>query len=365
MRFDAVTSFIAERLPLEKMSVRSLVTTKTVPLHSMSWAYYLGGIALFTFGIQLVTGLMLLFYYEPTVSDAHASVEHITAHVAAGALIRNLHTWSSSAMILAVLMHMITAFAMKAFVRPREITWLSGVALLLITFGFGFTGYLLPWNQIAVNATKVGLQSIEEVGRYLPAALAHLPTRMKELIQGEPAVGQATLSRFYAIHVVILPLIILATMGLHLVSVQLHGMSQGVDRPGKRTERFFPFFILKDFWLWGVVFLVLFILALTLPFESFFSYPLFFAYDPLGSTPDGIKPEWYFFFAYYPLELMPFWIVGLATNLALLVLIASPWIFRGTQRRTLRILASIAALYLIVITLFGQAIYETFRGGTL
>jgi cytochrome b6 len=362
-RLDAMTSFLGERLPMEKMSVRSLVTTKTVPVHAMSWAYYLGGVALFTFLIQLSTGLMLLFYYEPTVSDAHASVEHITSHVAAGALVRNLHTWSSSAMILAVLVHMITAFAMKAFARPREITWLSGVVLLLVTFTFGFTGYLLPWNQIAVNATKVGLESIEEAGRYLPGPIAEVPTRIKELIQGEPAVGQATLSRFYALHVVVLPLLFLVTVGLHLVSVQLHGMSQGVDRPGTRTERFFPFFILKDFWLWGVVFLVLFVLALALPFESFFSYPLFAAYDPLGSTPDGIKPEWYFFFAYYPLELMPFWIVALATNLVLVVLIVSPWIFKGTRRRTLRILASIAALYLIIITLFGQVIYETFRGG--
>jgi cytochrome b6 len=363
-RLEAVTSFVGERLPIEKMSVRSLLTTKTVPVHSMGWAYYLGGLALFTFVIQLLTGLMLLFYYEPTVSDAHASVEHITVHVAGGALVRNLHTWSASAMILAVLAHMITAFAMKAFARPREITWLSGVALLLLAFGFGFTGYLLPWNQIAVNATKVGLQSVEEVGRYLPAFAAELPTRIKELIQGDSTVGQATLSRFYAIHVVILPLVFLATVGLHLISVQLHGMSQGVDRPTNRTERFFPFFILKDFWLWGVVFLILFVLALALPFESFFYYPLFGAYDPLGSTPDGIKPEWYFFFAYYPLELMPFWIVGLATNIVLVILIATPWIFRGTRRRTLRILAAVAALYLVVITVFGQAIYEAFRGGT-
>ena len=362
-RLEKVTAFVGERLPLEKMSVRSLVTTKTVPVHSMSWAYYLGGIALFTFAIQLVTGLMLLFYYEPTVSDAHASVEAITSHVATGALVRNLHTWSSSAMILAVLAHLITAFAMKAFARPREITWLSGVVLLLVTFTFGFTGYLLPWSQIAVNATKVGLQSVEEVGAYLPAAAAHWPTEIKELIQGEPAVGQATLSRFYAIHVVLLPLVFLATIALHLVSVQLHGMSQGVDRPTGRTEHFFPFFILKDFWVWGLVFLVLFVLAIALPFESFFSYPLFSAYDPVGATPDGIKPEWYFFFVYYPLELMPFWLVGLLVNAALVVLIVSPWAFKGTRRRTLRILAAVATLYLIVMTVFGQAIYETFRGG--
>jgi quinol-cytochrome oxidoreductase complex cytochrome b subunit len=115
--------------------------------------------------------------------------------------------------------------------------------------------------------------------------------------------------------------------------------------------------------MWGLVFLVLFILALTLPFESFYTFPLFEAYDPLGATPDGIKPEWYFFFVYYPLELMPFWIVGMLVNVALLVVIFSPWIFRGTRRRTLRILASVATLYLVVITVFGHAIYQAFRGG--
>jgi cytochrome b6 len=355
--------FLADRLPLEKMSVRSLVEKKDVPVHRMSWAYYLGGLALFFFLVQLATGLMLLFYYEPTVSDAHASVEHITRHVAGGALVRNLHTWSASAMIATLLAHVLTAFAMKAFTRPRELTWVSGAVLLLIAFGFGFTGYLLPWHQIAVNATKVGLQSIEEIGAYLPGALAALPGRARELIQGGPAVGQATLSRFYAVHVVVLPLVFFAVLGAHLLSVQLHGMSPGVDRPSGRTERFFPFFIVKDFTLWGVVFFALFVVALTVPFEAFFTYPLFEAYDALGSTPDGIKPEWYFYFVYYPLELLPFWLVALAMGAATVVLFATPWIFRRTSRRTLRILAAAAALYLVVITLFGQSIYELFRGG--
>lgn len=357
------SEFIAERLPLEHLSVRSLLETKEVPVHRMSWAYYLGGLALFLFAIQLLTGLMLLFYYEPTVSDAHASVEHVTRHVSGGALVRNLHTWAASAMILAVLLHVITAFAMKSFERPRELTWLTGVGLLLLTFGFGFTGYLLPWNQIAVNATKVGLQSIEEVGAYLPGALAELPTRLRELIQGEAAVGQRTLSRFYAIHVVVLPLLVLGAVGVHLLSVQLHGMSRGVDRPTGRTERFFPFFVLKDFSLWGVAFLALFVLALCLPFESFYSFPLFEAYDALGSTPDGIKPEWYFYFVYYPLELLPFWMVAGGSTVALGVLAAAPWIFRGTGRRTLRILAVASAVYLLVMTIFGHTIYEIFRGG--
>lgn len=354
--------FLSDRLPIHKLSFHSMVRQKEVPIHRMSWAYYLGGLALFFFMVQLITGLMLLFYYEPTVSDAHASVDYITHHVTGGALIRNLHAWAASCMIFALLCHLITAFAMKAFEKPRELTWISGGVLLLLTFTFGFTGYLLPWHQIAVNATKVGLQSIEEAGRYLPGPLADFPRQIKEIIQGEAAVGQATLSRFYAIHVMVLPLVFIGTLGLHLLSVQLHGMSKGVDKPSRRTERFFPFFILKDFSLWGIVFFVLFTVALCLPFESFFSFPLFQPYDPLGSTPDGIKPEWYFYFVYYPLELLPFWVVMLGQTVGIGVLFAAPWIFRNAGRRTLRVLAIVAALYLIVITLWGHHIYAMFKG---
>ena len=360
--WEGLKDAVAERLPVEKFNYKSLVQKKEVPVHRAAWAYYLGGLVLFCLMIQLVTGVMLLFYYQPTVSDAHASVEYITKHVSGGALIRNLHTWAASGMIFFLLCHLITTFAMKAFEKPREITWISGVLLLLITFTFGFTGYLLPWHQIAVNATKVGLQSIEEAGNYLPGALSEMPARIKELIQGEAAVGQATLSRFYAIHVVFLPLAVLALVGVHLLGVQLHGMSQGVDKPSGKTERFCPFFVLKDLSLWGLVFLAAFIVALCLPFEAFFSYPLFAPYDALGSTPDGIKPEWYFYFVYYPLELLPFWVVALAQMVVVGILFAAPWIFKGTSRKTLTAIAAAAAAYLIVITLFGQQIYEFFKG---
>lgn len=362
-KLAAASRALADRFPLEHLSFGSLVQKKDVPLHRMSWAYYLGGLAMFFFGVQLVSGIMLLFYYQPTVSDAHASVEFITRHISGGALIRNIHAWAASGLILAVLAHLLTTFAMRAFEKPREVTWVSGLLLLLIAFGFGFTGYLLPWHQIAVNATKVGLQSIEEAGAYLPGSLAELPVRARELIQGEAAVGQATLSRFYALHVVGLPLLFFAVVGMHLLLVQLHGMSPGVDRSTGRSERFFPFFVLKDFSLWGMVFLVLFVVALCLPFESFYSYPLFAPYDPLGSTPEGIKPEWYFYFVYYPLELLPFWFVTLAMTAVMGVLFLAPWLFRGASRRTLSVLAAAAALYLFVMTVFGQQIYEFFKGG--
>lgn len=354
--------FLTERLPLHKFDFYSLLQKKEVPQHKLSWAYYTGGLALFFFLVQVGTGLMLLFYYQPTVSDAHASVEFLTRHVPMGSLVRNMHTWASSGMIACVMVHILMAFAMKAFERPREITWISGVLLLLITFGFGFTGYLLPWHQIAVNATKVGLQSVEEAGAYLPGGLADLPRHIREIIQGEASVGQATLSRFYVLHVILLPLSIFAVLGLHLLAVQLHGMSQGVDTPTKKTERFFPFFILKDFSLWGIVFFVLFVVALCLPFEAFFSFPLFQPYDALGSTPDGIKPEWYFFFLYYPLELLPFWLVMIGQTVGVVVLLATPWIFKRTSRKTLAVIAAMAAVYLLISTLFGQQIYEMIKG---
>jgi cytochrome b6 len=322
----------------------------------------MGGLALFFFLVQVITGLMLLFYYQPTVSDAHASVEYITEHVPAGALVRNIHSWASSLMIASVMIHLLSAFAMKAFGKPREITWVTGVLLLGITFAFGFTGYLLPWHQIAVNATKIGLQTIEEIGKYLPGQMAEWPRMLKEIIQGEATVGQATLSRFYALHVIILPMSIAAFLGVHLLSVQLHGMSQGVDEAPRRLEKFFPVFFLKDLSVWSVAFMVLFVIGLCLPFEAFYAYPLFEPFDPKGSTPDGIKPEWYFYWVFYPLELLPFWFIMLAQVVLGVVMAAAPWIFKNTNRRTLQVISIVSAAYLVIMTVFGENIYHLFKG---
>ncbi len=354
--------YLAERLPVEKMNYASMVQKKEVPVHGLAWGYYIGGLAMFFLMVQIATGLMLLFYYQPTVSDAHASVEYITEQVPAGALVRNVHAWASSLMIGSVLVHLLTAFAMKAFEKPRELTWVTGVLLLGITFGFGFTGYLLPWHQVAVNATKIGLQTIEQIGGYLPGPMAEWPRLVKEIIQGEASVGQATLSRFFAIHVIVLPLAIFGVLGFHLVSVQLHGMSKGVDEKPRRMEKFFPTFLLKDLRVWGIAFMVLFILGVCLPFESLFAYPLFEPFDAKGSTPDGIKPEWYFFWVYYPLELLPLWVILLGSAVLALVLLATPWIFQNTNRKTLRLVAIAAGIYLLVMTLFGENIYHLFKG---
>lgn len=359
--FNTISDFVKERFPADKLNYHSMVEKKEVPVHHMSWGYYTGGLTMFFFMMQVLTGLFLLFYYQPTVSDAHVSVEYINKYVAGGALVRNMHAWSSSCMIFFAMLHLLTAFAMKSFVRPRELTWIAGVILLFITFTFGFTGYLLPWNQIAVNATKVGLQSVEYVGQYLPGQLADVPRILRETFQGESSVGQSTLGRFYALHVVILPLALAGLLGLHLLQVQLHGMSQGVDQAAKRSEKFMSIFVFKDLTLWATVFLILFVLALCVPFESFLPFPLLAPFNALGSTPAGIKPEWYFYFVYYPLELLPFWVILVASMVVVGILIFTPWIFRGTSRRTLSFIALMAGAYLVIMTVFGEQIYQFFK----
>jgi quinol-cytochrome oxidoreductase complex cytochrome b subunit len=265
-------------------------------------------------------------------------------------------------MIATLMVHVLTAFIMKGFARPRELTWVSGVVLLGITFTLGFTGYLLPWHQVAVNATKIGLQSIQEVGNYLPGAMADWPRVLKETIQGEASVGQATLSRFFALHVIILPLAILLFLGWHLLSVQLHGMSPGIDGEPKRREKFFPTFFIKDLTAWGVAFMALFVVALCIPFESFYAYPLFEPFDPNGSTPDGIKPEWYFYFVYYPLELLPFSVILLGVAAVSVLLFITPWVFKNTHYRALRLVGALAAAYLLIMTVLGAQIYLIFKG---
>jgi len=360
---QSIGDFFTDRFPTTKLNWNDLVVKKTVPEHRMSWAYYLGGLALFFFVVQVITGLLLLLYYEPTVSDAHASVQYLTDYVPNGALIRNMHAWSASFMIFFVLCHFLTTMAMKAFARPREITWLAGVIMLFTVFTFGFTGYLLPWSQISVNATKVVLQSIEQVGQYLPAALAGLPTTIRYAIQGEPGIGQATLSRFFAIHVLVLPLALALVLGVHLLSIQLHGMSQGVDRTTGRSMRFFPTYLMKDLRAWTVALLALYLVALTVPFDSFLPFTLLQPFNSLGSTPLGIKPEWYFYPVYYPMELLPFWVVMLGMGALTVGLLLVPWLFRGARRRTLAALSGLAALYLVVIILFGHQIYVLVKGG--
>ena len=163
----------------------------------LTWWYSLGAATLFVFTLQLVTGVLLAMNYDPSPEHAYDSVTYITEVVPFGWIVRGLHHWGASAMVVLVGLHMVTAFILGAYKYPREATWLAGVVLLLITVGFGFTGYLLPWDQKAYWATTVGTN--------MPGTTPIIGPWLVKLIRGGTEVGAVTLTRFYAAHVLILP----------------------------------------------------------------------------------------------------------------------------------------------------------------
>ncbi len=179
--------------------------------------YCLGGTAFLCFLILVVTGIFLAMYYKPTPAEAYKSVEHIMTVVPMGSLIRSVHHWAANTMIAAVMLHMIRIYFMGAYKKPRELTWVVGISLLLITTTFGFSGYLLPWDQLAFWATKIGTGiagSIPVIGGYISLILV-----------GGNDIGAETLTRFFAIHVMILPMTIAVLLGLHFMMVRIQGIS--------------------------------------------------------------------------------------------------------------------------------------------
>ena len=149
-----ISQWFDERLALD--TIRQFIAHKTVPLHSATPWYYFGGVTLFLFVLQVLTGVLLLLYYRPTPSEAYESVQFIVTRVQFGWLVRSIHSWSANLMILAAFIHMFSVVFLHAYRKPRELTWLSGVVLLGLAMGFGFSGYLLPWNTVSYFATKVG-----------------------------------------------------------------------------------------------------------------------------------------------------------------------------------------------------------------
>ena len=357
---EAIIKKLKDRFPLEKISFENFVLKKEVPVHKSSWIYYLGGITMFCFLLQLVTGLLLLPYYQPNIINAYQSIEYINYFVPNGFLVRNLHAWAGSFMIFFATVHLLTVFAGKSYTTPRETTWMTGVLLLIITLAFGFTGYLLPWHQIAVNATKVAMEIIQSSTSFLPGVFKLPGEFFATNLRGGPAITQITLSRFYAIHIVILPLIFFILLGIHLFLVQLHGMSKE-NFNVIRYEKFFPDFFVKDLALWLFLFLVLLVIGQTLPYDSFLPYPLKTPYIDNSPTPSGIKPEWYFLFLYYPLEVLPKTVVIVGSFIGFLVILFTPMIFKRLSARVHVLISVFVFACLILLTVWGENIVHFIR----
>ena len=172
------------------------------------YSFRLGFIITVLFGILVVTGVYLMFFYTPTVGTAYGDMQQLRTGVGFGQLVRNVHRWSAHLMVLAVIVHMARTFYAGAYKKPREFNWVIGVALLVLTLALSFTGYLLPWDQLSYWAVTVGTNLVH----YVPL----IGGTMQNVLIGGGQVGQSTLERFYALHVAVLPALVVVTICLHI-----------------------------------------------------------------------------------------------------------------------------------------------------
>lgn len=285
-------SWLRERIDLAPLV--ALAAKKTVPIHRHSWIYLLGGAALFLFGLQITSGCLLMLYYQPTEAAAYESVGRIMTEVPYGWLIRSTHVWGAHLFIGVVCLHFLTVLFTRAYRKPREITWISGILMLFMTLGAGFSGYLLPWNELSYSAT--------EVGTALPGSVPYAGEFMGHFLRGGDQVTGETITRFYAAHVVIGPLAFGLVLLLHLILIQVQGMSLplGMREDQVKDHRpFFTEFALTDACLWLWLLGIIATLAVIYPAE------LGVKADPLQQAPEGIKPEWFFLFMFKTLKLIP------------------------------------------------------------
>jgi cytochrome b6 len=338
--------WLSDRLPLAEIG--KLAAKKTVPHHRLSFAYFFGGATLFFLVLQVLTGILLLLYYKPTAEAAFESVRFIVTEVSFGWLIRGIHSWSANLMVLAAFLHMATVFFMRAYRKPREVTWWTGALLLLLSMGFGFSGYLLPWNELAFFATRVGTDmagKVPLIGGFI-----------LEFLRGGEDVTGATLTRFFGFHVAVLPMITTALLVLHVLLIQQQGMSVPIglekEAASRRPMPFFPNFFLRELMGWAIALAILAALA------SLFPWELGVKADPFAPAPAGIKPEWYFLFMFQTLKMLPATIAGIEgefVGLALFGIAGLAWFFlplldrRSSREERSPIVTAIGVLALLFI----------------
>ncbi|MBZ5607545.1 MAG: cytochrome b N-terminal domain-containing protein [Acidobacteriia bacterium] len=308
---------------------------------SSGWHQIIGSAAVFFFVIQVFTGGLLAFNYAATPGDSYNSVRYIMTELTGGKLIRGLHHWGASMMLIIVVLHMTQVFLYGAYKKPREATWMVGVVLLLVVMVFGLTGYLLPWDNRAYWGTVVTTQitgSAPVLGPYL--------TR---LLGSENGVSRVTFSRFYALHTILLPPLVMILIGIHIFLVRKHGVAPAVGDNAPR-RKFFPEQVFKDTVGVAIAFIILFTLAVV-------------AEVPLGRLADPTdtayipRPEWYFLFLFQTLKFFkgPLEVVGAVVlpGVAVLTLLLIPFIDRGPMVRLGKRTFAFAAAFLAALAWTG------------
>jgi len=317
-----------------------------------SWIYIFGSVTLFLVLNQFVTGVFLSLYYAPTPDSAYASIRFIQDSVTLGSFVRGLHHWGASAMMVAIGLHMLQVYVYGAYKPPREPMWIVGVFLFALVLSFGFTGYLLPWDQKAYWATRVGINMVGTV--------PFIGETAARIVQGGDEMGALTLSRFFTVHVLMLPIVTATLIALHLFILRRVGPAGPFDeaRARAKSEPFYPRQVFMDAVAIVIVFAAIGVLA------TWFPSPLSDRADPTASA-FVPKPEWYFLFYYQLLKYVPGdWETIATVGLPLLifgVLFGLPFLGRRQERHPTKrpVAIGLGGVFLLaVFLLIGESIRQ-------
>lgn len=349
--FGAWIGWIDARFPLR--AVLRLGTDEDIP-GGAHFAYALGSATLFVFLLQVATGCVQLLYYVPTVDHAYDSLMYLRTQVAFGWLVHGLHYWGANAMVVLVGLHMVRVFVWGAYKRPRELVWLAGVVLFVLTAGLMFSGAPLPWDERGYWAG--------EVGTSMASTVPLIGDALKHLLRGGEAMGQLALSRLFVLHVAILPATLAGVVLIHLAAFRVVG-SVGPWRESRRrtTAPFWPDQVFRDALLATLVFLLLVMLS------AFAGPPITGPADPLDNSYVP-RPEWNFAFLYealrfFPGAFEPVGTVGIPL-LGILLLAAVPFIDRGPERDPTRRPFAMSGMALVLAGGIALTIAGTQRQGT-
>jgi quinol-cytochrome oxidoreductase complex cytochrome b subunit len=341
-------AWLKTRVPIDLDRLREL-TNEPVPGHLKRWWFALGGTPAYLFMVQIATGIMLLFYYVPEPGRAYGSVAHLSRDVAFGWWIRSLHKWSATGMIVAVCLHTLRVFFTSSYRKPRELIWALGCLLLFCTLAEGLSGYSLVYEQLSYWGATVTSN--------LAGALPLVGGFLSRLIRGGDDVGAGTLTRFFVVHVAILPAAILALVVGHIALVRIHGMSSETRfraQAGEpRTFPFVPDHVLTELMIALVLMVLLNALAVMRPAQLG---------EPANPavTPEHIRPEWYFYFAFRWLKLTSLRVGVLGVFAAALVMLGWPAVDAGLRRlapkRELSIGFGVAAVLVVVVFTIWEAL---------
>jgi len=343
---SAIGTWFKERIPLDGDAFREM-TNEPVPNHLKHWWFCLGGTPAYLFVMQILTGILLAFYYQPAPSTAYESVRYITEEAAFGWFLRSMHKWGATLMVAAVILHQMRIYFTGAYRKPREINWMVGMLLLICTLMIGFTGYSLVFEQLSYWGATVGANIADGVP--LVGGL------IKNLMLGGETYNDHTLSRFFILHAAVLPVVMVLLLFVHIALIRMQGVTEFQFKADANKEKksfnFFPDHIYTEL----IMGLVIMILLCTL--ASIFPASMGPRADPL-TTPEVIKPEWFFYVMFRWLKLFPGAFAILSSGLIVAIMFVWPFIDGFVRRRKPASEFSVWIGILAVLTIIGLTVWE-------